>query len=755
MALRINHNVTALDAWRNLTLTTGSMQNSMEKLSSGYRINKAADDPAGLVISEQFRAQIAGLNRAIQNSEGSINMIQTAEGALTEINSLLVSMRELAIHAANEGLNDENQLLADQSEISNSIKTINRIAANTQFGTKMLLDGSADNVSTITTGNTSGLNLKESGLSDGVHSISATKVTDPSATFNTTSLGIKSPEYVNKMAGGIHNVDVVQASDGATKTTNAIQIRDAWNNGLRLLDGAATVAKITGTMAAAANSLGDTATVSFQLNYQESIDGPVGVQTLTFNITAPATNMSATMSARVITEGLNSAISNNTELAGKVIASVAATGQMAIKSVDSGAQYSVMAAAMNTSGNITFNWSAQSIIGDSGRGASADDTLTVNALVATAGGGDNTYAAQALDLVSAATTIVNEAQLLKIVATQMRQTFGTVHGDSTASGANALARISVATTTTAEGHTALVFKTRDEGSHFYLGFNESSSASSRTSLAFGIDPDGVNITGQDALVSVDGYINTIDEVRYYENSTSDLVTYTLYDGSDTSTRGSFQITVENGKTYGGINVGNILMDVEAATFSVRLDGGPEYNVTAGEWTTLFNASGEESIKVKYDLDSQGGTERIRNTDQSLVFQIGANVGQTSKIGILNMNASYLGQNVTGNQFNSLADIDVTSAEKASDAQAVIDAAIDEVTNLRGNLGSFQRNTLESNLTNLRIASQNLTAAEATIRDTDMALEMSNFVRNQILLQAGTSMLAQANQVPQVVLSLFR
>ena len=101
MSLRINHNLAALNANRTLQLTTEALNKSMQKLSSGFRINAAADDPAGLVISEQFRAQIAVLNRAISNSEGSISMIQTAEGALTEINNLLISMRELAIHAAN------------------------------------------------------------------------------------------------------------------------------------------------------------------------------------------------------------------------------------------------------------------------------------------------------------------------------------------------------------------------------------------------------------------------------------------------------------------------------------------------------------------------------------------------------------------------------------------------------------------------------------------------------------------------------
>jgi len=95
-----------------------------------------------------------------------------------------------------------------------------------------------------------------------------------------------------------------------------------------------------------------------------------------------------------------------------------------------------------------------------------------------------------------------------------------------------------------------------------------------------------------------------------------------------------------------------------------------------------------------------------------------------------------------------------TSQGAQDTQKVIDQAITDVTNIRGTLGSFQKNTLESNLTNLRIAAQNLTASEASIRDTDMAKTMSEFVKHQILMQAGVAMLAQGNQAPQVVLSLF-
>jgi flagellin len=158
--------------------------------------------------------------------------------------------------------------------------------------------------------------------------------------------------------------------------------------------------------------------------------------------------------------------------------------------------------------------------------------------------------------------------------------------------------------------------------------------------------------------------------------------------------------------------------------------------------------------MKIDLISSGGTETISNIDQSLVFQIGANVGQTESISLRNMSATSLGQNLVGNMWTDLSKINVETVAGSQDAQSVIDAAINEVSTTRGTLGSFQKNTLESNLRNLRIASQNLTASESQIRDTDMAMEMSNFTMNQILMQAGVAMLAQANQVPQVVLSLF-
>ncbi len=143
MGFQINTNVTALNALRNLNTVSSAVSASIEKLSSGLRINRAADDPAGLIISEGLRAQIDGLNQAISNSQDATNVIKTAEGGLTEVNSLLRNIRQIAVHASNTGVNDIVAVQADQTQIASAVASIDRIAANTQFGTKHLLDGTS------------------------------------------------------------------------------------------------------------------------------------------------------------------------------------------------------------------------------------------------------------------------------------------------------------------------------------------------------------------------------------------------------------------------------------------------------------------------------------------------------------------------------------------------------------------------------------------------------------------------------------
>ncbi len=143
MSFRINTNISSLNALRNLQTTENRMQTVTTRLSTGLRINSASEDPAGMVISEGMRSQINGIQQAVRNAQDAVNMMKTAEGALDEVQGILRNLKALAVHSANTGVVDANQLRANQQTYRNAIESINKIAEHTQWGTKKLLNGAA------------------------------------------------------------------------------------------------------------------------------------------------------------------------------------------------------------------------------------------------------------------------------------------------------------------------------------------------------------------------------------------------------------------------------------------------------------------------------------------------------------------------------------------------------------------------------------------------------------------------------------
>ena len=141
MSLKINHNIESMVAHRNLLMNDRALSKSLERLASGQKVNRAADDPAALVISEHMRAQVSGIQQAIKNNEIAISLVQTAEGSMNEISNLLVSLRQRAISAANVGASDQAMIEANQAEIENALASIDRLVTTTQFGHYKLLDG--------------------------------------------------------------------------------------------------------------------------------------------------------------------------------------------------------------------------------------------------------------------------------------------------------------------------------------------------------------------------------------------------------------------------------------------------------------------------------------------------------------------------------------------------------------------------------------------------------------------------------------
>jgi flagellin len=200
-----------------------------------------------------------------------------------------------------------------------------------------------------------------------------------------------------------------------------------------------------------------------------------------------------------------------------------------------------------------------------------------------------------------------------------------------------------------------------------------------------------------------------------------------------------------------------------ATLGTGVTGATATTVTADGSFGLTDENGNKAV-VSFGDTLAEGTAEYNVADQSLVFQIGANKGQTVSIGIQDVSSDSLavvanadvGSDLAGvTGFASLKNIDVRTSDGAQSAIVMIDAAIDQISTIRGDLGAFQANTLEANLDTLRVSTENLQASESIIRDADMASEMATFTKYQIMMQAGTAMLAQANQAPNNLLTLLR
>jgi flagellin len=211
MGLRINQNIAAFNSYRNLTVSDSQLSKSLEKLSSGFRINRAADDAAGLVISEGLRSQVGGLKVAVRNAQDGISVVQTAEGALTEVHSILQRMRDLALHASNTGGADSTAVQADQDEISQLRTEVDRIANTTKYGSKVLLDG---------TYSTTGLAFQVgSGTSSNERisvTITSVKVTDLGCTGSLASLN--AIDVTTSATTARDAVDAVDAAISAVST---------------------------------------------------------------------------------------------------------------------------------------------------------------------------------------------------------------------------------------------------------------------------------------------------------------------------------------------------------------------------------------------------------------------------------------------------------------------------------------------------------------------------------------------------------
>lgn len=208
--MRINNNIMSMNAHRQLGINQANSSKSMEKLSSGFRINRAADDAAGLSISEKMRGQIRGLKQASRNAQDGISLIQTAEGALNETHAILQRMRELVVQAGNIGTQQEEDFNAIAAEMDELVKEINGISERTAFNKKNLLDGSVSGGFTFQIGANEGQQMT---LSIGAMGATALSIND----INVAGASFSFDSEIKKVDGAIEAVSKERSNLGANQ----------------------------------------------------------------------------------------------------------------------------------------------------------------------------------------------------------------------------------------------------------------------------------------------------------------------------------------------------------------------------------------------------------------------------------------------------------------------------------------------------------------------------------------------------------
>jgi flagellin len=645
MGLSITNNVMSLTAQSNLNRTTGMLSKSLERLSSGLKINRGADGPAALVISEQQRAQIAGLQTAINNTSKAASMVQTTEGALNEVNSLLVKIRSLALDSANSGVNDTTSLAANQAEVVNALASIDRIATNTQFGSKKLLDGTLgaivahDDVANVKIESQLTTGLNSVALADGDYKLKITTAFVPAA-------------------------DAVKATSTDTLTNTGGAAGTFFNTAAPGSE-AASASTITVTAGAGTDFFNDDAGGA-----GADVDASLVVNASFF-----------TDAGNLNVDGTNYAYTANTQVATVIAAVNADSGNdFTISLDDTTHQFTVTAKANGTADNgvqVTFN------------GTTNDGTLTATSL----GVNDGSDVA---------------------VSDVTNNSFFTDSG-SIVVGNNTYAYTSGVTI----GSVLSTIRTND--ARFDVSLDDLTHEFTVTAKTGGAVDNGVEVQVLGAT-----HQGTLATTASGADATAKIdAAGEITDSAGASLANPILLTAK------ALSDGTVL---ENAALGIQFDVKNTAATTTGDKGIVYN---------------------VDTTGTGAIFQVGANAGQTATLSVASAKSVDLGTGISGNLFASLSLIDITSDAGAEDSIAVIDKAIGQISGQRADLGAFQQNTLESTANNLRSTLENTTAAESVIRDTDFAQETANFTKAQVLMQIGTTVLSNANQTSQLVLSLLK
>ena len=688
--MRVVHNIPAMNSHRNLTQTTGSLNKTLERLSSGLRVNRAADDAGGLAISEKLRAQVGGLEIAVSNAQDGISLIQTAEGALDRTHAILRRIRDLTELAANGDKTDGDREHY-QAEVDALITEIDRIALTTEYNTKKLLNGTIGATATekADTGNISQASkLVVDGIvrSTGEYKLSVYKQAERAKAL---ILGGTAAGPAMDAAGGLYDFMGTVAANAGDYT---FKIES---------EGKIALATVT-----AESNAGDSMSEAID-KVNEALEDAGIDATASYAINAEAQNNYE----GIIIE------SNKYGSAHEVHVEVSAQ--------PSGSPYDESLRNATQTGTNTFAIYNSDLTDNTGKLLSTTQIGGTTAIGATVAYIDDLGLSDGISTGTfAVTTRDGDRQIVSVSAMLTATSNATIAdllvrinalSDVTASYDQSTGAFTLTDSSTGVG----VFKVENGGTTWDFGFAD----------RFGIYQEvyGDTITGT-RISKTDDYVVKVTDP---DNNEAFLRANQGNRSSSFSATSSFYALKQSG------------IDPDLAGEETQDAGG-----IAGISFEL------EEIQLLGFFDEGGGAAvhdhfSILATAGSLTLQVGPNEGDDHRVlfSVDDMGSEALGM------AGGLLDISTQGAAFDVIDAGTIDEAINRVSKQRGRLGAVQ-NRLEHTIKNLWVTKENLQSSESRIRDADMAKEMMDFTKFQIMLQAGTAMLAQANTIPQAVLQLL-
>ncbi|MBU6459492.1 MAG: flagellin [Proteobacteria bacterium] len=686
MSSFINTNINSLIAQQNLNNTQNSLSTALQRLSSGLRINSAADDAAGLAISNGLTAQINGLMQAGQNANNAISVTQTAEGAVSSITNDLQQIRQLAVESANSSNSSLNRSQL-QGQVSQLLAEIQRVATTTQFNGVNLLDGTFQNQQ-FQVGANAGETIGISIASAQTSALGGGSSASVSSRGTTSGAALASGDLI--INGVI--VGASQASSDSASYSNAADSAIAKAAAIN------AVSSQTGVTAAAeANTYAGTSMAAGTL-------GTTG--TITINGVA-------------ITVALGS---NNSSTRASVVAAInAASGQTGVTAADTGSDTTGVTLTAADGRNITVAYSgvtsAQTGVGAAATHYGAYTLTSSSAITLTSSTGNNVNAGLTLGTYQPNTAYVSSAA-------------GTAN--ALASGDVLINGISVGASL-ATSDTASYANAADSAIAKAAAVNAVSSQTGVTATVNANTLAGGTTTAASATHTGTIVINGVATAQV-----------SVVAGETTAEQRAAVVSAINAISG---QTGVTATDTQSNTTGVTLTAADGRNIT------IKNGTG--STLTAADVGLSGLTSSNVTTEGSFTLssagKIQITAGTNNASTDFGVDAGTYGSSRSGQAISSL---DISTASGANAAIVAVDNALSSINSLNAQLGAFQ-NRFTAAISDLQSTQTNLTSARSQIMDANFAVETANLSRAQILQQAGTAMLAQANALPQSVLKLLQ